>query len=239
MQMKIANQMESKKVDSIGIDLDSGDAFALLVVYLKCKKLFPNSKIEVEASSSRKGYHVVVQKKVSFLENIYYRVMLGDDSNRVFLSLKKFFMNPEEKYLDLMFEEKGGKKVEKIDLEGMLKDYKEIEEIKENIFNPNYSLKRLLEISEEIKPKLPTISKWITAIPFPMELKENVKKVCEDIWLRDLSFEYQIFQNFLPKGDLVLVIFSSDKDTAIRRGVWMCKKALKGNKLGYWVKEVW
>jgi hypothetical protein len=71
---------------------------------------------------------------------------------------------------------------------------------------------------------------------------ENVRRVCEDIKKRDGSFSFEIFKPTVPelseKFENLLVLYSSSRDAANRRGGWF-KHKCRNAKLGsyFWVKE--
>ena len=67
------------------------------------------------------------------------------------------------------------------------------------------------------------------------ETKNKLESICRDINQRDPSFRFAIRKSTLPKYKWLLIVGSSDKDTAHRRGMWLIKKTgIEG--LLYWVK---
>ncbi len=71
---------------------------------------------------------------------------------------------------------------------------------------------------------------------------ENVKKVCDGIKSRDQTFEYMIVEPEVPsirrKFERLLIIHSSTKDEANRRGGWFIHKCKSAKVSSYfWVKE--
>lgn len=215
-----------RRVDYIGIDIDGGNVTKLLRVYFAAKKLFPKSKIEVYVSSSKAGFHIIIWKKVSVLENFYWRAMLGDDNIRISLNLKKLFANPSENYNDVLFQLKKGKRRIKIDIEKILKKHKEDVE--------KYVEKRrwedLIRLADMIRGEIPLVRKWITCIPFNEKDFLNVEAFCENSGL-----EYSIFQSYYPDSDYLLVVFSESVKKAKRVGKFFESRL----GLSYWIKLVY
>ena len=176
----------NKKVNYIGIDIDNNDIYQLLFRYFQAKDMFPESQIDVEVSSSGKGFHIIIYKENTILENIFYRVLLNDDDRRLILSLRKLYMNNDMPYFDLIFTSKGGKKVTKINMEKILSDFKEdVKYIKDN-WGTNEALNKIRELSKKIEKYIPVKKVWTTCIKFEgEELKEKIESVCEDIYMVD------------------------------------------------------
>lgn len=61
-------------------------------------------------------------------------------------------------------------------------------------------------------------------------------KVCRDTHNMDETFIYKIVDSWFDKYDYILIIYSKDKDTAYRRGMWLVKKVFKDQNLLFWVK---
>ena len=62
----------------IVVDLDSKNMFHLLKTYFNAKQLG-----EVEVEETRKGYHIIIRRSNNPRENIYIRMLLGDDPKRL------------------------------------------------------------------------------------------------------------------------------------------------------------
>lgn len=230
----------NKKLNYIGVDIDNNNIYELLFRYFQARDMFPDSHIDVEVSSSGKGFHIIIYKENTILENIFYRALLNDDDRRLILSLRKLYMNNNMPYFDLIFNKKGGKETIKINLEKILSDYKEdVDYIKER-WGTNEALDRIRELSKKIEKYIPVKSVWTTCIKFEgEELKEKIEKVCEDIYLKDESFKYRIFPDYQTKSGYQLVIFSPNMDIAHKRGLLFVKKYFKEVEgLGYWVRKV-
>lgn len=59
---------------------------------------------------------------------------------------------------------------------------------------------------------------------------DEIKRVCEDIRSKDSSFDFKIVKSKSLRYDYTLIVYSPDKDTAHRRGVWLINRvaALRG-----------
>ena len=243
---KIIQKALYRKLSFIGIDIDSSSTYDLIFTYLKARKLFPDEKITVKLSPSGSGFHLIIHKEVTILENIYYRIMLHDDPWRVILSIKKLFMNPDEKHFDIIFDSKWGRDSKIIDIEEILKEnIDDVKYIYEN-WGTNKALRRLVELSERVDKKIPKQETWLTCFAFNgIELKDRLNKICEDVRKKDYSFKYKIYDSYLKDAQFMLVIFSPNKDQAFQRGEWFLRilnEKEKGNikKFDgkyYWVKK--
>ena len=107
-------------VHRISIDIDDFDVRRVLLTYVNAKKFFKDSKIEVEISSSGSGFHVIIHKDVSVMDNLMYRAVLGDDPVRIAYSLRRYAMLNEPYTVDILFVKKDGKYVKKIDIDKIL-----------------------------------------------------------------------------------------------------------------------
>lgn len=237
MDIEKIKEKLNRKLNYIGIDLDTSDVYDFLLAYLKAKEMFPNSKIETEISSSGKGFHIIIYKENTILENIFYRSLLNDDGRRLVLSLRKFFSNNDMGYFDLIFTKKGGVEVKKFDMNKILEPYKEDVNFIHEKWGTNEAVTRIIELSKKIK--LPTNEIWTTCINFEgEELKQRIKQICEDIEIVDNSFKYYIKIDYHSQG-YQLILFSQDKDTAHKRGMLFIKKYLEDIEgLGYWVRKI-
>lgn len=227
------NKMFDKKTEKISVDLDDISSQRLLRTFLMAKKFFPNSKIEVRLSPSHSGYHVIIHKKISALENIFWRAMLDDDEVRIVLSLKKIFMNPDAP-VDIAFDIKGGGKAEVIDLEKILKPYKKrIERI----------LKRwdgsvdgdVSKIAEEIKGRLPIRERWVFAAAFKGSgLKESIKDWAVKEYEKNNVAHFGIFQSYYPDNDFIFTrYFKNEDDAELLKEKFEKKFKIKG-----WTKKL-
>ena len=252
-----------KKVPRIGIDIDDISERRLLMAWLMAKRFFPEETIEVRYSPSHTGFHLIIHKEVTVLENLLWRAMLRDDAVRIMISLRRFFMNPGEKYIDLLFDDHTGGSAEVLDIQHFLRPFqRKIQKILKNWDNGVDEM--VNEIAEENEGKLPTKRTYITSFAFnTVGLKDKIQKICEDIHdgtgerPGDPTFRWKIYQNYSPQSDFVLAIFSASKDQAMQRGMWFLKvkknkpevlseediknivtfKNKKGNEVYFWVKE--
>lgn len=229
-----------RKVDYIGLDYDDLDIQKFLFNYFRIKKEFPKAKIETELSSSTRGLHIIIHQKCTIKENFRYRVMFNDDIVRLGLSLSKLLMNPEEKYVDLIFDSKGGKEVTKLNMKELLKNDKELVALIEKNIEKEDVWDYLEKLATSIQHELPTKELWTTCIQFKGDtLKQKLRKVCEDITNKDPTFQWRIWINYQAKTmDYVLIVFSGNKDQAHKRGMWITKKSIPEEELLYFVKPV-
>ena len=70
----------------------------------------------------------------------------------------------------------------------------------------------------------------------------KVRKVCEDIWVKDSSFKFKIVMpgsiELRAKFASILILKSETKDMANKRGGWFIHKMTNANISDYfWVKE--
>lgn len=226
-----------RTIHTIGVDLDTTDIYDFLLAYFKARIMFPKDVIETEVSSSGRGFHIIIHRDNTILENIFYRALLNDDGRRLVLSLRKFYANNNMGYFDLIFSNKGGKEVRKFDMKRILEPYKDdVKYIKDN-WGTTEALKKIEELSNKVK--IPLMDMWTTAIKFKgSELKNRIIQICNDITIQDNSFKYTVTYDYFSDG-YQLVIFSPDKDTAHKRGLLFVKKYLEDVEgLGYWVRRI-
>ena len=226
----------------VNVDLDSRDIANMLLTYFKAQKIFPKSKIVVEVSSSGNGFHILIplKKEISFNENIKYRALLNDCSERLRLSITKHIMNDTEEH-DLIFTEKAGKKVKIINMKLILKPHsKLINQIDEN-WETNEALKLIEELAKKIEKKIPLKKGYVTSIGIKGKvLLEKIRKIAKDTYHRDNTFKYRLFNSYFPDSDYVFCVFSKTKNQAMQRGAWIrrvIKKELN-KELLYYVKKI-
>lgn len=210
----------------ITIDIDSAKKETLLLTLWKAINL----DLDVERvliSPSGMGYHIVLRSKdaKSPIEALMIRALLDDDPYRLRYSLKKLALGVKP---DILFDEKRY-------TNGTIKKAREIEIDLDKL--------KKLKTPEEVisvagKLKLPHVkSVWITVFEIPDERKEEILQVLSDIRERDPSFRFKIKPNLYQHGktESIALIYSPDKDTAHKRGMWLKSKL---NLEGYWVKEI-
>jgi hypothetical protein len=217
-----------KKVSKISVDIDEFNIRRLLNSWLMAKKFFPNSKIKVLYSPSHEGFHLIIYKKVSILENILWRALLWDDEKRLMISLRRIALNWENPNPDIAFDLKSGKKAEEIDFEKIIYPYRKI--VKKILKKWDKVDEMVEELAKKIEQKIQKKDTFVTMFAFnTKELKEKLQKICSDIAEKDSTFKYKIYQNFSPKSDYLLAIFSGSETQAFERGEWFIR-VLKGKK---------
>ncbi|MFQ6118366.1 MAG: hypothetical protein ACE5KE_00610 [Methanosarcinales archaeon] len=234
----------------IGIDLDTTSIFDLLLTYFNAKKMFQDATITTEISSSNRGFHIIIKtkKEINKFDNFLIRAVLGDCSERLKLSLEKAFLNPKEKYNDLIFTKKGNNNVKIFNLENILNNYRKDVNFINKHWGDNLALERIEKLSKKVGRKIKTKNLWLTCFAFSTDsLRVKLSKVCSDIYVNDPSFKYKIYQNYNPDTEYLLIIFSETKNKAFQRGEWFLKnvfdendiKKIKrfGRKKYYWVKK--
>jgi len=232
---KLLYELKNNKVPWLGLDLDRMSKYDLLLTYFKCRKLFPDAKIEVKISGSGKGFHIIVHETMSVLENILWRTRLGDDARRMMFSLAKFAHNPELPFFDLMFSEKFGKSTKQVDVEGILEHHKEDTDYIWANWGSEEALHRLRDLSE--KAEIAIERYWTCSFKIPAEKKDAIVEKMKNISEKDETFKWRVFPNFLGHG-YILIIYSPDMDTSHKRGVWIKNKIVEMKGYKYWVRRI-
>jgi len=248
----------------ISIDIDSFSPTAVYKTIWKGLRLGPSLDI-VEVSPSGSGFHVIFKDEDYFTDlflrkrlgdddyriakmkmqsdsdfrriiskimegfpDVIFRALLDDDAYRIRHSLKRLFMNSQ---VDICFWAKGEgiSKVVYPSDENFI-NLKEIEKAE--------TIEEVVKLAEASKLNKIKVKSYATFIPFNgSELKDKIDKVIHDIMDRDETFRARIYPSYLPDFDFALVIFSSDNDTAEKRGMWFINKVFpKGHY--YKVKEM-
>ena len=76
--------------------------------------MFPKNKFDL--FKTKHGYHVKIRKKVTLLENLYSRYLIGDDPRRIYAGVKRFITTNDPRDFDVLFDIKNGYKKEKVNL---------------------------------------------------------------------------------------------------------------------------
>ena len=221
----------------ISVDLDRASPVLLLRSYLSAKRMFPNIPISTYVSSSGVGFHLKIPIKVSIEENLKIRALLWDEPYRLYYALKKWALNPDEAYIDLVFDEKCGGKEKLIDLEAMLNPYKkEVQQINEYVRNgeTDKAEEVLQKVAKAIEPELDKHKKpqFVGCLAFKTdELREQLEEICKKIMEKDSSFSWKIYPAWWPGWDWILALFGTDKNKLWKKLVWFKNRAKKGNKL--------
>lgn len=219
------------EIRPLGVDLDSRSTFRLLHSYFLAERMFPDADKEVGISSSGGGFHMVIDVGLHLIDNLVARSLLKDDPRRISLALEKLGMNSEEKHFDLIFDSKtqggegGGDK--KLDIDRILEPYEEeVEEI-HDMWGEQGFVKKIGELSkkikQEVREKMSDIH--ITLLEFDTaELKEKLNKVCKDTKEtaeeKGEKFNFRIYENYGPRSDYRLCVFSESEEKANDRGKW-------------------
>jgi len=215
----------------ISVDLDRASPVLLLRAYITAKRMFPHVPIQVFVSSSGVGYHLKIPIKVSIPENLKIRALLWDEPYRLYYALKKWALNPQEKYIDLVFDEKNDGKEKPIDLEAILQPYKaDVDDIYKHIQNgeTEKAEEKVRKIAEHIKPQLDQHKRkqWVGCIAFKGDAKrEALEEICGKIMQKDQTFKWRIYPCWFPEFDWILAVFTDDKNKAWKRLVWLKNKA--------------
>ena len=216
--------------------------------------MFPNARIEVTVSGRGVGYHIKLylegrvmkwideyledpEKRRVFLDNmedLFIRALLWDDPVRISYALKKWVLNPDERYVDLCFDEKVGGKEKPINLDSMIGDDKLNEMMKLYSQNRIEELEKLvLETSKEVEKELSKIKKpiYIGCIAFNGDdTLMKLEEVCKQIADKDPTFKWRTYPCFMPEWDWMLVVQSDSKEQAWKRIVWLKNNAYDENK---------
>jgi len=238
----------TQMVELVSVDLDRASPIHLLrmnfaapfAVATVCSILIEDARaipVEVTVSPSGVGFHLKIRKQVTVEEDLKIRALLWDHADRLVYALKKWALNPKEKYVDLVFDEKNDGLERPLPLEDILKPHeKEVENINE-LLDKGENDKADEEVKKLAKEIEPEISKYkrkqyIGCIAFKTdEIREALEKVCGDIAERDKTFSWKMYPAWWPGWDWILATFSDDKDKAWKRITWLKNRAEKDGKL--------
>jgi hypothetical protein len=217
--------------EMVSVDLDRASPILLLRAYLTAKRMFPNTPIQVFVSSSGVGFHMKIPIQVTIEENLKIRALLWDEPYRLYYALKKWALNPKEKYIDLVFDEKCDGKEKPINMEAILKPYKaDIDKIYTHIKNAETDKAEELvqKVAKQIEPELDKHKKkqYVGCIAFKGdEKREALEEICAKIMEKDKTFSWRMYPCWFPEFDWILAVFTDDKNKAWRRIVWLKNKA--------------
>jgi len=221
----------------ISVDLDRASPILLLRTYFSARRMFPDTPIEVFVSPSGVGFHMKIDKEVSIPENLKIRALLWDEPYRLYYALKKWALNPQEEYIDLVFDEKNNGKEKLINLEGMLEPYrKEVQQINEHIQNGETEKAEELvqKVATAIDPELDKHKhkQYVGCIAFKTdELRDQLEEICKKIMEKDSSFSWKVYPCWFPEFDWILAVFADGKNKAWKRITWLKNRAKKDDKL--------
>lgn len=218
------------KEDGISIDIDNGSKFILFKTIKQAIELGFRGNIRVFLSPSHHGYRIKLPGGMSKYNNIQLRALLNDDPFRMRFSIKREALGNSN--LDIAFDWKEGsgftEEITNAIPFGEIDNITTIEELGNLADNTNIP----------VKPCFMTI--FETTEQF---YEDTLKTVLEDIKSKDPSFRFSkrmsISRN--SHADYNIVIYSPDKDTAHKRGMWFKHKGLipeVSDFSGYWVKEM-
>jgi hypothetical protein len=215
-----------------------------LRAYFSSKRILPGIPSEVFVSGSGVGFHLKIYKQVTIEEDLKIRALLWDDPYRLYYALKKWALNSQEEYVDLVFDEKNEKKETVIPLEKILKSHeKEVETITD-LLNRGENEKadeEIKKLSKDLEPQLSRFKRpsYVGCIAFDGEdVREKLEKICADIAAKDETFKYRFYPSFYLEHDWIVAIIDTDKDRVWKRLTWLKNKTvLKDMNAPLWVKE--
>lgn len=224
-------------VPQVSVEMDQVSTVLLVRAYLSAQRIMPDVPIDVTVSPSGVGFHIKIHKQVTIEEDLKIRALLWDDPYRLYYALKKWALNPREKYIDLIFDEKRGSKETPLDLEGILRPYKaEVNQINEAVHRGDTDRAEEItqKLAKDIEPQIQPFKRrqYVGCIAFKGDdRREQLEKICGDIMQRDPTFKWRIYPCWFPEFDWILGVFSDDKAQAWKRITWLKNRAKVDNKL--------
>jgi hypothetical protein len=217
-------------VEYVSGDLDSASVVSLLRTYFKASRLKLENP-EFYVSPSGVGYHLKSRTPMTVMENFLMRAILDTDPVRLTYSFKKFCLNPDEAYVDLVFSEKNDGVERRLPLEEILKPHeREVETINELLDKGENDEAdgEVKKLAKEIEPEISKYKRkqYVGCIAFKTdEIREALEKVCGDIAERDSTFSWKMYPLWWPGWNWILAIFTDDKDKAWKRITWLKNRA--------------
>jgi len=223
----------------LSVDIDGLRFRHLFLAYYKLKRDFPDAEIRVCFSPSGKGFHLkaTIPKKLSPLEVLKIKAILGDDPYRIRYELKKMYAGC--KIVEICFTQKN----DMVEKEFSDFPYEELEALTKNP-NPKEVLEKIENIAERYYKKYcrNKVMCWLCVLPFDNKFYEDtlviekIREICFDIKEKDENFKFKIYKNVYPKikESHLLVLFCSSKDEAHKKGMWFINKTPFFKR--YWVK---
>ena len=224
-------------VNQVSVDLDRASPVHLLRVYFSAKRMLPGVPFETTVSPSGVGFHLKIHKQVSIEEDLKIRALLWDHADRLAYALRKWALNPQEKYVDLVFNEKNEGLERPLPLEEILKPHEmEVKEIN-MLLDAGENEKadeQVKKLAKQIEPQISTYKgrQYVGCIAFKGEdIREPLEKVCANIAEKDSTFSWKLYPCWFPEFDWILAVFADGKDKAWKRITWLKNRAKKDDKL--------
>jgi len=235
----------------ISVDLDRASTLHLLRTYLTVPQAFSvvtkrrlTAPYDVLVSPAGVGFHIKIFETVPWEQNLKIRALLWDDPVRLAYALKKWALNPEEAYVDLVFDEKNYGKETRINMQNILQPFNsQIRQALRFLQNgeTGEAEKVVQDVAKQVSPRIQGKKgkQFIGCIAFNGDpLRLRLEKVCGDIAQKDGTFKWRIYPCFFPEFDWMLVLFTNDKDVAWKRITWLKNRTdLKTADTRLWVKE--
>ena len=154
-----------------------------------------------------------------------------DEPYRLYYALKKWAMNPQEEYIDLVFDEKNEGKEKSIDLDAILQPYSaDVQQITELVQNGEAEKgdSILLKLAKKIEPELDKHKhkQYVGCIAFKTdELRDQLEEICKKIMEKDSAFSWKVYPCWFPEFDWILAVFTDDEKKAWKKIVWLKNNA--------------
>jgi len=224
-------------VKQVSVDMDRANLVHLLRVYFSAVRLLPGVPMEFTVSGSGVGFHLKLHKEVTVEEDLKIRALLWDHADRLAYALRKWALNPQEKYVDLVFDEKNDGVERALPLEEILKPHKEEVETINNLLDQGKNEEadqKVKEVAKKIEPQIARYKRnqFVGCIAFKSdEIREPLEKVCTDIAEKDRTFTWKVYPCWFPEFDWILAVFTDDKAVAWKRITWLKNRARQDGKL--------
>ena len=227
-------------MNSIGVDLDWINPKDLVTEYMIARYYFMNrGKVNVYRSSGGIGYHfrIKLDKPVDFIENLYWRVVLGDDPNRIKFSVKRIMTDPNG--TDVLFDRKG-ETGRDIDITPILTPY--VDPVMHDVMvlmSNNEDIEGIRKLASSVVSKLEDsgyiIKKRVPVLVVP--IPEIGIREFSDLGGK-LSKKYKLkfkIARALERGREFYFTLSNDtEDSLLRWGNWIRKKF----GVSYWIQTI-
>lgn len=222
----------------VNVDLDDSSPIMLLRAWFNIQRLYPGANVEVKISPSGVGYHILTDFRVTNFDYIISQALLWSDPVRLQYALRKWYLNPNENYLDLMFNEKEGKCEVHVPFKGIMENYgKEVTEINESLSQGDNDLadQQIKELAKKISPELDKYHKasFVGCIVFNgSDLKDDVVKVLTEISDKHADLKWRCYPVWWPEFEWMIAVFTDDKDLAWKKLTWIKNNIYKTDAAG-------